>query len=218
MTATHDDRALQERVQAELDFEPSIDSSHIGVTAIEGVVTLSGHVPTYAQKTAAERAAWRVKGVKAVVQKVDVHYPSDAPTDEEIAKRALGVLRWDSTVPDSVHVKVADGWITLEGEVDWQYERNNAERGLRSLKGIRGINNLISLRAKATPAVVQQRIVEALRRNAEVEAHAIRVDVRDGGTITLEGRVDNWAERVAVEHAAWSAPGVKKVVDRLVIA
>ena len=218
MTASYDDKALQQSVLDELDFEPSIDCSHIGVTAIDGVVTLTGHVPEYAQKAAAERAAWRVKGVKAVVQKVDVHYPSDPPTDEEIAKRALGLLRWDSTVPDSVHVKVADGWITLEGVVDWQFQRNNAERGLKFLKGIRGIRNLITLRPEITPTFVREKIVEALRRSALVEAQAIRIDVRDGGTITLEGHVDNWAERAAVEHAVWSAPGVRNVVDRLQVA
>ena len=218
MSASFDDKDLQQSVLDELDFEPSIDCSHIGVTATDGIVTLTGHVPTYAQKTAAERAVWRVRGVRAVVQKVDVHYRSDAPTDEEIAKRALVVLRWDSTVPDSVHVKVADGWVTLEGEVDWQYQRTNAERGLRRLEGIRGIHNVITLRPRVTPAQVRERIVGALRRSAEVEANGIRVDVRDGGTITLEGRVDNWAERAAVEQAVWSAPGVKSVVDRLVIA
>lgn len=217
VTALFNDRELQQSVLDELDFEPSIDCNDIGVAATDGVVTLSGHVPAYGQKIAAERAAWRVKGVKAVVQKIDVHYPSDAPTDEEIAKRALGVLRWDSTVPDTVHVKVADGWITLEGEVDWQYQRYNAERGLRFLKGVRGIHNLVALRPKATPEVVTQRIVDALKRSAEVEARGIKVVVKDGGAITLEGRVDNWAERAAVEHAVWSAPGVKSVVDRLVI-
>lgn len=217
MSARTDDRRLQQSVQDELEFEPSIDCSHIGVTAEDGVVTLSGHVPSYAQKTAAERAAWRVKGVKAVVQEIDVHYPNDPPTDEEIAKRALGVLRWNSTVPDTVHVKVSDGWVTLEGEVDWQYQRAAAERGLHALAGVRGITNLVALRPKATPGVVRERIVEALKRSAEVEANAIRVDVREGGTITLEGTVDNWAERAAVEHAVWSTPGVKAVVDRLAI-
>ena len=212
------DKELQQSVLDELDFEPSIDSSRIGVAASDGVVTLDGHVASYAQKMAAERAAWRVKGVKAVVQNIDVHWDRDGPTDEEIAKRAIGVLRWDSTVPDGVHVRVSDGWITLDGEVDWQYQRANAERGLRFLKGIRGIRNQIRLRAQAPEAVVQQHIRDALRRSAEVEAGAIRIDIADGGTVTLDGKVDNWAERAAVEKAVWSTPGVKRVVDRLEIA
>lgn len=215
---TFDDKDLQQSVLEELDYEPSINSAHIGVGVDQGVVTLSGHVDTYAQKIDAERAAWRVKGVKAVVQKLDVHYIGDAPTDEEIAQHAATQLKWDTAVPDGIHVKVVNGWITLEGEVNWQHQRAGAERSLRYLRGLRGINNLIKLKPSAQPASIKPLIVDALRRNAEIEANQIRVDVRDGSTVTLEGRVDNWAERAAVERAVWAAPGVRTVVDRLAIS
>lgn len=217
MTGMNHDRQLQKCLLDELDFEPRVDSSHIGVTVTDGIVTLSGHVPSFSQKTAAERAAWRVRGVKAVVQNIDVHHASDALADEEIAKRALGVLRWDTTVPDSVHLQVDNGWITLAGEVDWQYQLEGAERRLRSLKGVTGISNLIALRSRPTPSTVRECILAALKRNAEVEAGRIAIDVADGGAVTLEGTVSNWAERIAVKRAAWSSAGVKSVVDRLEI-
>lgn len=211
------DKSLQEHVLDELEFEPSIDSAAIGVAVQDGVVTLSGHVPSYPQKLDAERAAWRVRGVKAVVQKIDVHYGFEPPTDEDLARRASNVLSWDVTVPNSVHIKVVDGYVTLQGEVYWKYQRDSAERALRSLHGIKGILNLITVKPAVQPAKVKDLIVEALKRNAAVEAAAIRVEVRDGGTVTLEGKVDNWAERTAAERAAWSAPGVTKVEDRLAI-
>lgn len=212
-----DDRELQQDVQDELDFEPSIDSAGIGVSVDRGVVTLTGHVASYAQKLDAEKAAWRVEGVKAVVQKMDVHYSFDPPTDEDLARRAISRLRWDSTIPDGVHVKVSNAVVTLEGEVNWQYQRTNAERALRFMRGLKGIVNLITLKPVAQPVQVKERILDALQRNAAVEAAAIRVEVKDGHTVTLEGNVDNWSERWAVEHAAWSAPGVTRVVDRLAI-
>lgn len=217
-STANDDRRLQQLVMEELDFEPAIDAANIGVAVDQGVVTLSGHVGSYAEKLDAERAAWRVKGVRAVVQKIDVHVPGDAPTDEEIAQHAAARLAWDVTVPDGLRMRVADGWITLEGEVERQVQRNSAAHSLQFLRGVRGIDNLIRVRPAVQPDAVRARIVDALRRNAEVEAGQIRVDVRDGHTVTLEGRVDNWAERSAAERAAWSAPGVVAVVGRLAIA
>ena len=165
------DKQLRKAVIDELDFEPSIDSADIGVLAEDGVVTLNGHTPTYYQKMAAERATWRVKGVKAVVQNVEVRYSGDTD-DEEIAKRAIGLLKWDSTVPTDIHVTVNKGWITLEGQINWQYQRSNAETDLRHLSGVRGISNNITIKPTARASVVQHRIEDALKRSAETEARS----------------------------------------------
>lgn len=212
------DRQLRQNVVDELGFEPSIDAANIGVAVDGGVVILSGHVPTYAQKVAAERAAWRVRGVKAVVQDIEVRYAGTPTSDDEIAKRAIELLRWNSSVPDAIRVTVNDGWITLTGEVDWQFQRTGAEASLRGLAGVNGITNNIALRAKPHATEVRERIEEALKRNAELEARQIQVDIRDNGTVTLNGFVDNWSERRAVERAVWSAPGVRALNDNLSIA
>jgi osmotically-inducible protein OsmY len=213
------DKQLRQDVIDELDFEPSIDSADIGVQAENGVVTLTGHVPGYTQKLSAERAVWRVKGVKAVVEKLQVHYGGKRDSDEEIARRSLDVLKWDSTVPSTVQVTVQDGWLSLGGSVQWQYQRRNAELDLLKLAGVKGINNNITIESKppADPKEVRQKIEQALKRNAELEAQQIRVDVREGGTVMLDGHVDSWRERSAAERAAWSAPGVRSVVDHLTI-
>jgi osmotically-inducible protein OsmY len=212
------DKQLRRSVMDELEFEPSIDACDIGVLAENGVITLNGHVPLYAQKLAAERAAWRVRGVRAVVEDIDVRYNGMAPNDEQIAKRAADLLRWDGTIPDQVHVTVSHGWVTLSGEVDWQFQRRNAELDLRSMTGVLGISNDITLKPVPQVAAVKGRIEDALKRNAELEAKQIRVDISEGGAVTLTGFVDNWSERKAVERAAWSAPGVKAVRDQLSIA
>lgn len=212
------DKQLRQSVMDELEFEPSIDASDIGVLAENGVVTLNGHVPLYAQKLAAERAAWRVRGVSAVVQDIEVRYNGMAPNDEQIAKRAADLLRWDGTIPEQVHVTVSNGWVTLSGEVDWQFQRRNAELDLRSMTGVLGISNNITLKPVAQASAIKDRIEDALKRSAELEAKQIRVDISDGGAVTLSGFVDNWSERKAVERAAWSAPGVKAVRDQLSIA
>lgn len=212
------DKQLRQDVIDELEFEPSIDASDIGVLAEDGVVTLNGHVPVYAQKVAAERAVWRVRGVKAVVQDIEVRHAGAPASDEEIARRAVDVLRWDGSVPEQVRVTVDDGWITLAGEVEWQFQRTNAEKDLRGLTGVLGITNNITLRPAAQVSAVKSRIEDALKRNAEIEARQIQVEVRDGGTVTLRGVVDNWSERQAVERAVWSTPGVKALNDNLSIA
>lgn len=212
------DKKLQKLVMEELEFEPSIDSADVGVLAEDGVVTLTGHVPSYVQKLAAERAAWRVRGVRAVVQNIVVRYAGEPTSDEEIAKRAVELLKWDSTTPEGIRVTVNKGWLTLEGQVDWQFQRNAAESVLRKLRGVVGITDNITLKPAARAETVRQRIENALKRSAEVEARQIRITVNDGGAITLEGKVHDWSERVAVERAAWSSPGVNSVNDRLTIA
>lgn len=210
------DKQLRKAVIDELDFEPSIDSADIGVLAEAGIITLTGHTPTYYQKMAAERAVWRVKGVKAVVQGIEVRYMGDT-SDEEIAKRAVDLLKWDSTVPTDLHVTVHKGWITLEGAVQWQFQRENAEKDLALLRGVTGISNNVAIKPTVQVSVVQQRIEDALKRNAQVEAKQIRVEIRSGDTVAVSGKVDNWSERMAVERAVWAAPGVKSVIDNLSI-
>lgn len=211
------DKELRQNVIDELNFEPSIDAADIGVTAEAGVITLTGHVPTYAQKMAAERAAWRVKGVKAIAEEIQVRLPTDKKhNDDEIAQRALSVLAWDVVVPrDSVHVRVRNGWVTLTGEVDWNYQREAALADVRRLTGVAGVFNDIALKPSVQVGDVKQRITDALKRHAEVEASQIQITVRDGGTVEIEGGVDNWDERQAVVRAAWSAPGVRAVTEHL---
>ena len=211
------DKELRQLVIDELEYEPSIDAADIGVAAEHGVVTLSGHVTDYVQKMAAERAAWRVKGVKGIAQKIEVRFPGDKKwNDDEIAQRALNILAWNTLIPkDCVRVRVSDGWITLSGSVGWNYQRQAAENEVRKLSGVKGVTNSIVLTSVVQAGDLKRRIQDALKRHAEVEADAVRVDVRADGTVYLEGRVDNWSEMQAVEHAIWSAPGVQRVDDNL---
>jgi osmotically-inducible protein OsmY len=211
------DKQLRQLVVDELEYEPSIDAADIGVAAENGVVTLSGHVTDYVQKMAAERAAWRVKGVKGIAQKIEVRLSGDKKwNDDEIAQRALNILAWNTLVPkDCIRVKVSDGWITLSGGVNWNYQRQAAENEVRKLSGVKGVTNSVTLNSGIQASDLKRRIQDALKRHAEVEADAVRVDVRDDGTVRIEGRVDNWSEMQAVEHAVWSAPGVQRVDDHL---
>jgi len=214
-----DDKDLRATIVNELEFEPSVDASHIGVTVEKGIATLTGHVSSYAEKLAAEAAVRRVAGVRALAEEIEVRFSADKKTaDDEIAKRALDIIDWDVTVPDgAVQVKVERGWITLTGAVEWQYQRKAAEEDVRRLTGVKGVVNQIILKPSITVADVQRRIEDALRRRADVEAKAIRIRV-DGAKVMLEGTVQNWDERQAVERAAWSAPGVQSVEDRLTVS
>jgi osmotically-inducible protein OsmY len=218
--AAMDDKQLQQCVLDELEFEPSIDAAHIGVAVDSGIVTLTGHVTSYAEKTAAERAARRVKGVRAIAQEIEVRYPSDKKTsDDEIAKRALAILKWDAMIPnDAVKVTVQKGWVTLAGDVSWQYQKKAAEDAVRKLSGVTGVTNTILIKPMVYASDIKRKIEDALTRHAQVEAQAIRVEVRDGNKVSLEGKVDNWEQREAVESAAWSVPGVQSVDDRVTIA
>ncbi|RRN64274.1 BON domain-containing protein [Caulobacter sp. 602-1] len=212
------DKSVRQNVIDALDWEPSIDSAHIGVAVDRGVAVLSGHVPNYAQKAAAERIAKRVKGVAAIVDEITVRYPgSSTHRDEDIAARAVQALNWDVFLPDNVvQVKVSKGWITLSGELDWDYQRHAAEAAVRNLRGVIGVSNQISLKRHVSPADVSHRIEDALKRDASVEAARIRVSASDG-KVTLEGKVHSLHEREAVERAVWAAPGVHSVVDHLAI-
>lgn len=213
------DKQLRSHIIDELDFEPSIDSADIGVAVENGVVTLTGHVPSYWQKSTLERIIWRVKGVKAIAQEVEVRLPIDKrDADDQIAERALNMLAWDVSVPDNaIRVKVQDALVTLSGEVNWNYQRKAAENDVRKLSGVFAVVNNITIKPMVQSSDVRERIEGALKRHAEVEANKIIIDVKDNGVVTLDGTVDNWEERQAVERAVWSAPGVRTINDRIAI-
>lgn len=209
---------LRDDILDELGYEPIVDAAHIGVAVDQDVVTLTGHVGSYAQKLAAISAVRRVKGVHGIADEIEVRYSSDAKaSDDEIARRAINVLSWDSVVPsNAIQVTVRDGLVTLTGKVNWYYQKSSAERDVRKLSGVRSIVNNIEIEPHAKADNVKRKIEAALKRHAEIEAKDIRVTVRDD-QVLLEGKVRNWDEKFAVENAAWSAPGVKSVKDRLTI-
>jgi osmotically-inducible protein OsmY len=214
-----DDLQLQQRVIEELEFEPSVNAAHIGVSVRDGVVTLSGHVGSYVEKFATERVARRTKGVKAIAQELEVRLPFEHKTaDDEIAARAVRILNWDVAVPPGrISVKVEHGIVTLSGAVDWHYQRAEAEYDVRKLTGVRSVINDIMVVPKAEVEDVRARIRAALERNAEVESNRITVSVANG-KVTLGGKVNAWTEREAVERAAWSVPGVSQVDDDIELA
>ncbi len=212
------DKTLKQAVEDELEWEPSINAEHIGVTAENGVVTLTGHVGSYAEKFTAEKAVRRVKGVRGIAQEIEIRFPSDKKTsDDQIAKRALDIIAWDSTIPkDKVQVKVQGGFVTLSGQVDWQYQRADAEYAVRKLAGIKGLANEILVKPRVQASDVKQRIESALKRNADLEADSIKVSVLNG-RVTLDGKVKALYERDLAERTAWSAPGVISVEDHISI-
>ncbi len=214
------DKTLRDAVMAELEWEPSIDAKHIGVTVADGVVTLTGHVGSYTERVKAEKTAKRVKGVRAIAEEIEVRFPDDKKTaDDQIAKRALDVIAWDSTIPkDKIQIKLQQGFVTLTGEVDWYYQRDDAEAAVRKLSGVKGLSNEITVKARpqVRAADIKERIETALKRNAEVEANSIKVAVLEG-RVVLDGKVKAWYERDLAARTAWSAPGVIAVDDRITI-
>lgn len=213
------DRQLQQNVIDELEFEPGIRATDIGVSVHNGVVTLSGFVDSYSEKYDAERVAKRVFGVKAVANDLEVKIPSAAKrTDPEIAEAAVRALETNWSVPkDKVKVTVRDGVVTLEGDLDWKYQSTAAEETVRRLSGVRSVVNLIKVKPHVSTIDVKAKIEEALRRSAEVEARRINVEAADGKVI-LRGTVHSWHERNEAVNAAWRAPGVRQVEDHLAIA
>lgn len=212
------DLELKKEVETELNWEPSVNAAEIGVSVKDGIVTLSGNIQSYTEKWSAERAAARVSGVKAVVNELEVRLPSSSErTDEDIARAAVNALNWSVSVPkDRVKVKVSKGWITLEGTVDWQYQKAAAEKAVRNLFGVKGVSNLVEVKPRVSAADVKATIESALKRSAEVDANRIRVETSDG-TVTLRGTVRSWVERQEAGRAAWRAPGVRNVDNQIAI-
>jgi len=218
------DSQLQQDVMNELQWEPIIHAAEIGVAAKDGVVTLSGHVDSYAKKGAAERAVKRVSGVKAVAEEIKVTLPGDyRRADEDVARVAANILAWDFSVPkDRVKVMVQDGRVILSGDVDWYHQKVHAEDAVRHLIGVLGVTNSITIKPPVTTVKtfeVKNKIEDALKRNARLlrDAEKIQVEI-SGSKVILRGSVGSWADRDEAEHAAWSAPGVSAVENKIVVA
>jgi osmotically-inducible protein OsmY len=206
----YSDSELRTQVERELEWEPSVDAHRIGVTVEAGVVTLTGEVRSYAEKWKAERTVERVKGVRAIANELAVHLTSER-SDTDLAKAASDALRSNISVPsERVTVKVEKGWVTLEGDVPWDYQRRAAERAVRNLPGVRGVSNLITIRPQVQPGEIKTRIEETFQREAVYDASRVTVEVF-GSEVTLRGMLRSWAERHEAEKAAWAAPGVTAV-------
>lgn len=212
------DAVLRDEIIDELNWEPSVDSSKIGVTVKDGIVTLSGTVPSFIEKTDAEKAVKRVDGVKAVVENIDVKLKTKSVrTDEEIAEVALKNLRWNTNVPaDKIILKVENGWITLEGEVLWNYQREAAKTAIKGLIGVKGVNNFIRVQSKVQPENLREKIKASFVRNASIDADNVRVEVT-GNKAILKGSVQSWAEKKQAERTVWAAPGIFEVENKLEI-
>ncbi len=212
------DLSLREDVERELGWEPSVRPAEIGVGVKDGIVMLSGVVPSYAAKRAAERAAARVRGVRAVCSQLEVRPQGLGDhSDSDIAWAAANVLAWNAMVPaDHIRVHVSQGWITLEGSVDWRFQRTAAEDAVAELAGVVGVTNLVTVSPSVPAEEMKGEIETALKRSAEVDSRRIIVETR-GDCITLWGTVDSWAQRAAAEQAAWSAPGVREVSNHITV-
>ena len=212
------DMQLRMDVQDELQWEPGLDPGAIGVAVKDGVVMLSGYVDSYAEKRAAEQAAKRVSGVRGIAEEIEVRLPSSSErSDLDIARAAANQIEWDVCLPkDRIKVTVQKGWLTLEGEVDLEYRKENAENAVRHLIGLRGISNLITVKPTVSPTEVKTKIEAALQRNAALDAKRITV-TGSGAKVTLSGKVRSWTERDEAARAAWAAPGVLQVENLITV-
>lgn len=212
------DQQLKQDVASELQWDATVNATQIGVSVNEGIVTLSGILDTYAEKHAAERAARRVRGVRGIVTDLEVKLaPGHQLSDTEIAESALKTLRSLVTVPGNVRVGVENGFVTLSGDVDWPYQRANAERSVSQLKGVRGVVNQLKIKQHADPRLIREQIEAAFSRHARREARDLVIQV-EGGVVTLIGEVDSLAEREAAVGTAWATRGVTRVVDKIAVA
>ena len=213
------DMQLQKDVAEELRWDPRVVDDDIAIGVHDGVVTLTGSVPNFAQRWAALKAVERVSGVRAVASELTVEMKAThSRSDTDLAQQVANTLEWDIEVPsDSIKARVENGWVTLEGSVDWQFQRNAAERAVRYLTGVKAVSNLVQLKSQVTPGDVAQRITAALKRTADTDANRIQVAAA-GGKVTLTGTVRSWSERLDAEQAAWGAAGVTAVDDRLAVA
>jgi osmotically-inducible protein OsmY len=217
-TTTRIDAEVQADVIAELKWEPRVQAPEIGVSVKDGVVTLTGWVDSYTKRWAAEEAAHRVRGVKAVANGVEVRLAATGErTDAEIAAAAVRALEWDAVlVPEKIEVTVSRGWVTLKGTVDWEYKKREAERAVRNLAGVKGVSNLIDVKPSLKPADIKKEVEQALVRSAHTDAQRITVEV-EGNKVILRGTVRSWAEREEAARAAWKAPGVTMVDNRITV-
>jgi osmotically-inducible protein OsmY len=213
------DAEIERDVKEELKWQPDLDATDIAVSVNSGVVALTGFVKSYTDKYEAENAAKRVAGVVAVANDLEVRLPAiDERPDPEIARDAVAAIK--SQLPiSSEHIKVVvkNGWVTLEGTVEWQYQRTTAETAVRRIKGVKGVTNVILLKPRAEPSEIKKKIQDAFKRNAEIDANRITVEA-NGSEVILKGTVRSWVEREEAERAAWAAPGVTKVEDRIVVS
>jgi osmotically-inducible protein OsmY len=212
------DLELQKDVLDELQWEPSVEATDIGVIVKDGVVTLTGNVDSFSEKWEAEHSTLRVYGVRAVANEIQVKMSGDDErTDEDIALAATNALEWNTLIPtDSIETVVENGWVTLKGEVEWQYQKTTAEYVVRHLLGVKGVINEVTIKPRIMPSDVKEKIQAAFKRNAALDAQGIQVET-DGGKVTLKGKVRSWAERDEAWQAAWAAPGVTEVKDKIKI-
>ncbi|QCO04909.1 BON domain-containing protein [Azospirillum argentinense] len=213
------DSDVKRDVEFELRWTPALDPTDIGVAVKDGVVTLTGFVRSYLEKFEAEKAVKRVSGVVGVANDLEVRIPSgEERPDPEIARDAVAAIKgWLPLSWESIKVTVKSAWVTLEGTAEWNYQRESAEKAVRQVRGVKGVTNLITLKPQVAPSEIKQKIEQAFRRSAEVDANRITVEA-NGSEIVLKGTVRSWAERQEAERAAWAAPGVTKVENRIVIS